>query len=280
MTLIDILLNVACLLVWLGFRASGFPAAPAAPAATLLSTLRRAEPERSRRWSLLGALAGILVVRALIYSRIGPAVQWSPQVDLGVVVLSFRGEGFTSSLLHSVLGFAAVWVMFQFALVLLSVANRRLPANDATQRLVRLHLGWVERLPAWVRVFAACAAVALAWRLLHGTLADAGALPAAPGTWRVWQQGAVVSLAALLSWKYVIAFVLLLHLANSYVYFGDAPVWRWLDLTSRNLLGPIGRLPLQVWRVDFAPAAGIALVWFAAHHAQRGLTALFQKLVV
>ncbi|MBI3876189.1 MAG: hypothetical protein HY300_09595 [Verrucomicrobia bacterium] len=209
MGFIDLLLNLAALLLWLSFRAAAFPSPAIAPAASLLSTL----------------------------------------------------------------------AVFYLWLVLLSVANARLPEQDFIQRLVRLHLGWTERLPALLRLLLPPLLIIVAWRVAQPSLVNAGVLPAARDAARVWEQGVVLAAGAIFAWKFIIAGLMVLHLANSYVYLGEAAFWPWVDATAKNLLGPLKKIPLRFARVDLTPVAAIALVWIAAHFGLRMLTQLFQRLV-
>ena len=67
MGLIDVILNLAGVLLWLNWRAIGFDALVRTSPATLAGTLRRADPHRFKRWHFLAALGGLLTVRALLY---------------------------------------------------------------------------------------------------------------------------------------------------------------------------------------------------------------------
>lgn len=279
MDFIDSILNVTALLLWLSFRGAAFPPPTAAPAATLLSTLRRTDHRRPRRWTLLAALAGILAGRVVLYLQLGPAVQWTPELSLGVTVLAFKGGSPVLLALYSLAGFFITAAVFYLWLVLLSVANRALPDAEPVQRLVRLHLGWVERLPALLRLLLPPLLIILAWWAVNPLLVKSGALPAARGAARVWEQGVVVAAGAVFAWKFIIAGLLLLHLLNSYVYLGEATFWPWVEATAKNLLGPLKKFPLRLARVDLAPVAAIALVWVAAHFGLRMLTRLFGSLL-
>jgi uncharacterized protein YggT (Ycf19 family) len=72
--------------------------------------------------------------------------------------------------------------------------------------------------------------------------------------------------------------VLVLHLLNAYVYFGAHPFWNYVNGAARTLLKPLRKLPLQAGNVDFAPVVEIALVFFVAELAGRGLGALYERL--
>ena len=77
MGLIDFILNLAGLLLWLNWRSVRFDPLGKRTPATLIGTLRRAEPRRLRRWHLLAALGGLLLLRALFYWQIGSAAHWT-----------------------------------------------------------------------------------------------------------------------------------------------------------------------------------------------------------
>ena len=56
-----------------------------------------------------------------------------------------------------------------------------------------------------------------------------------------------------------------LHLVASYVYLGANPLWDFVGATARNLLAPLRRLPLRIARFDFAPVAGVVLIFLLLH---------------
>src|SRR4029434_5949368 len=124
MGLIDFLLNIAALLLWLSWRGISLDPLATATPATLVGTLRRAEPSRVRRWHFLIALVGLLVLRAFLYRYvIGPALHCSGQVDLIATRLSFPSDYFQWMLLFSVLSFALTLLEFYFALLLVLVLS-------------------------------------------------------------------------------------------------------------------------------------------------------------
>jgi uncharacterized protein YggT (Ycf19 family) len=85
-------------------------------------------------------------------------------------------------------------------------------------------------------------------------------------------------LGSYLCWKYVIGALLVLHLLNSYIYFGKHPLWPYVNAGARTLLSPLRAMPLRAGKVDFAPVVGIALVFLVAELAGRGLVLLYGKL--
>ena len=72
--------------------------------------------------------------------------------------------------------------------------------------------------------------------------------------------------------------LLALHLLSTYVFLGQQPFWNFIALTGRNLLLPLRWIPLCIGKADFAPVVGIGLVFLASEFAERGLTALYERL--
>ena len=66
MGLIDLILNLAGVLIWLSWRSVRFDPLVKTKPATLVGTLRRAEPRRMKGWQLLAGLGALLVLRAVL----------------------------------------------------------------------------------------------------------------------------------------------------------------------------------------------------------------------
>ena len=155
MAYVDFILNLAGLLLWLNWRSVRFdPLAKRTPA-TLVGTLRRAEPARTRRWHQLAMLGGLLVLRALLYWQIGSTLSpvWAGKLNLGVIVLSIPCHdsmaGLGRMLLFSGLSFGLVLGIFYLWLLLLSL----LAGPEPLQRLVRIPLGRVDGWPRGLKLF-------------------------------------------------------------------------------------------------------------------------------
>ena len=88
----------------------------------------------------------------------------------------------------------------------------------------------------------------------------------------------VVGLGIYLGWKFIAAALLVLYLLNTYVYFGRHPFWNYVNGTAPKLLAPLKKIQLRAGRVDFAPVAGIVIIFFAAELVERGLAALNTRL--
>jgi uncharacterized protein YggT (Ycf19 family) len=277
MALLDFILNLAGLLLWLNWRAMGFKE-HVPYRSTLVHTLKSAAPRRPGRWRYLAGLVTLLVIRGWLYGPIGSGLGWVPHLDLHVIAVPFRSDVPRRMMLFSLLSFGLTLAVFHLWLLLLSIANRHEPDSQPWQRLVRLQLGWAERMPWFGKLLLPLIGGVLIWVALQPLLVSLQMIPSG-GTFRLLaEQGFVLGMAGLLTWKHLILGLLLFHLLNSYVYLGRSPLIDFASLSARNLLRPLGRLPLQVGRMDFAPTLGILLVWVAAEFVGRGLTELFRKL--
>jgi uncharacterized protein YggT (Ycf19 family) len=282
MALIDFILNLAGLLLWLNWRSVRFDPLGKRTPATLIGTLRRAEPQRMRRWHLLASLAGLLLLRAGIYWQIGSAANWAGKLDLGVTALAFSSNlsgpmpSFLRMLLFSTFSFGLMLGMFYLWLLLLSILAG--PEPPPFHRLVRLPLGNLDRWPRWAKSFLPFIATAVFWWVASWLLAWLQVIPQPVSPAHRIEESLVIGLGSYLTWKYLAGALLALHLLNSYIYFGKHPFWAYVNAEARVLLSPLRALPLRAGKVDFAPVLGIALVFLAAELAGRGLFFLYGQL--
>jgi uncharacterized protein YggT (Ycf19 family) len=268
MPLIDFILNLAGLLLWLNWCSAGFDS-PVRTPATLVGTLRKADSAGPRRWRFPAVLLGLLWFRAWIYGVIVPAVNWTPSIDLGFITLSFRGDHPRIMLLFSLLSFGLALGVFYLWLLLLSLLNHRVPDTDPLQKLVRLHLGWVEGWPIPLKALLPFLVGGLLWLAVHPLLSLMSIIPAARSPAQLLEQAAFLGLAAYLAWKYLIVSILFLHLLNSYVFLGHHPVWNFVNTAARSLLLPLRWVPLRLGPIDFSSLVGIALVFLVGEAASR-----------
>jgi uncharacterized protein YggT (Ycf19 family) len=280
MGLTNLILNLAGLLLWLNWWSIGFDPLVKTSPATLAGTLRRTEASRLKRWHLLVALGALLLLRAVLYWQIGSAVDWTPHFHpAGVdIAIPFRSDTWWRMALFSGLSFAATLGVCYLWLLLLSLVNGRAGDSEPLQRLARMQLGRVDRWPWPVRLLLPLLVVVACWYLLSLLFARVGLIPPAASPAHRFEQALVVGAGSYLSWRYLIGGLLALHLVGNYVYMGDQPFWAFVGVTGRNLLRPLRAVPLRLWKVDFAPLVGIALVFFVAELAERGLTELYQHL--
>ena len=275
MGLIDFILNLAGLLLWLNWRATKTDPLGARKPATLLGTLRRAEPSRRRRWHLPAALGGLLLSRAVFYWQIGSTTTpvWSGQLNSGISVPSFISSSFVQMLLFSFFSFGLTLGIFYLWLLFLSIVAERNAESEPVRQLVQVQLGAIDRWPRLLKLFLPLAITTLLW-WLTSWLFD----PKQISPLRRVEESLLVGLGSYLTWKFIAVAVLVLHLLNAYVYFGAHPFWNYVNGAARTLLKPLRKLPLQAGKVDFAPVVEIALVFFVAELAGRGLGALYERL--
>jgi hypothetical protein len=265
MPLINFILDMACLLLWLGWFSAGLDPMASPSAASLAGTLKKTvAPSGGRKWKIPCSLLAILFFRALAYWRVGTAANWTPTLDLGIVTLSFRNDYLGRMFLFSLLSFVFVLGLFYLWVLTLSVVNRRLPDSDPLQRIVRLHCKWVERWPWWIKLILPFIAGAACWLALHPLLTRLAILPEGKSSLQLFEQAAAIGLVTYLGAKYLIVGILFLHVLHSYVFMGRHPAWNFVDATARSFLTPLRWLPLRIGKVDFLPLLEIALIFFAA----------------
>jgi len=286
MGLIDFILNLAGLLMWLSWRSVQFDPLSKRRPATLLGTLRPAQPSRWERWHLLLAIVGLLLVRALLYWLIGAAAGWQGRLDVGVISVSIPFHNHFSDLLMriipcSFLSFGLALGVVYLWLLLLSI----LAGPEPIHLLVRVQLGAVDRWPRWLKWLLPFVVTASLWWLATwlfasmetGGYSNTHVLPKPVSAAQRLEWSLIVGLGSYLVWKFVIAGLLILHLLNTYIYFGKHPFWSYVNATAHTLLVPLKKIPLRMGKVDFAPVAGLALTFFAAEQIQKGLVWLYGR---
>jgi len=273
MGLINFILNLAGLLLWLGWLDAVSPT-PLAIESPLARTLRRAGSSKWDRWKNLCGLAGLLLGRTLVYWWVGPALNWTPRLQL-VVVIPFRSEFFGRMLLFSLGSFGMTLAVFYLIILFFSLVNRRMPDNDPLQKFVRYHMGRMEPLSWPAKLALPFLATLVLWFGLHLALVRWDIIPPASSIAAMFWQSLLISTDACLVWRHAAAAVLLLHFLNSYVYFGSHPVWSFANATAQRLVAPLRRFPLQAGRIDLKPVLGMALVYLVGELLARWLPRLY-----
>ncbi|HEY5297321.1 MAG TPA: hypothetical protein VIK59_05305 [Verrucomicrobiae bacterium] len=278
MSFVDFILNVAALLLWMRWRSLPFDPFNKRIPATLIGTLRRAAPSRFRRWHLLAVIGALLILRALFYWQVGSAIRWAGKIDLGIIALFFPADSFGRMVLFSILSFGLTLGIFYLWVLLLSIACPRAEKSGLIHSLVRMQLGRVDDWPLRVKIILPFAVTAFFWWLVSWLLMWNQIIPPFISPAHRIEEACVIGLGSYLAWKFVLAALLVLHLLNTYIYFGKQPVWNYVNALAQTLLKPLKKIPLQLGRVDFAPIVGIALVFFIAQTATLGLAKLYAAL--
>src|SRR5579872_2843694 len=198
---IDFLLNIAGLLLWLSWRSMRFdPLVKSAPV-TLVGTLKRTEPRRLKGWQLALALLSLVGLRAVLYLFIGAPADWTPKLNLELVVLAFRGDLFATALLFSCLSFLRAVVVFYFWLLALEAINRSNAEPDPIYKLIRLQLGKAARWPWPAQLLVPVVAAVVLWLAAYPLLTRAGVMAPAQSSAHLIEQGLLIALGLLLSLK-------------------------------------------------------------------------------
>jgi uncharacterized protein YggT (Ycf19 family) len=280
MAALDFILNCACLLLWLNWRSKRLANLPAVPGIALVGTLKRADRRPVERWPSSFVLLMVLFVRALLYWQVGPAAHWTPNIRLGPIVLYFRSDMFSRMLIFSLLGFLFFLAAFYFSLLLLAALNRSAPQSNPWHALVRAHLGALARLPGWLMPLLPFIFTCVFWIALGPLFGTLKLVVPAKSFTQLMGQAVVIALGAWLLWQYIIAVVLVLHIASSYVYFGNAPFWNFINLTARNLLRPLAIVPLCIGKLDLTPVLAMLLLVAAVIFAPRGLAWVYSNIAM
>src|SRR5436190_2000447 len=209
MTLLDLILNLAALMLWLSWRSVRFdPLAQVSPF-SLAGALKRTEPSHFHRWYFLAVVAGLLLARALLNWRIGSAVNWVPHLQLGAIALYFRSDLPGRMALFSALSFGLTMAVFYLWLLLLSLVNGRAADEEPIQKLVRFHLGRIDSWPWPVKLLLPLFATMLLWLALTPILSAFKLIQPAFSLAHRLEEAAIIGLSSYLAWQYLIGGLLL-----------------------------------------------------------------------
>jgi uncharacterized protein YggT (Ycf19 family) len=278
MSIVDFILNLAGLLLWLNWRSMNFDPLFKRTPATLMGTLRPAAPKRLQRWHFLLFITALLLLRAVIYWWIAPAAGWTPRLDLNAVKVSFVVRtgwfGLQTMCAFSFLSFGMVLGIFYLCLLPLSL----LEGPEPIHRLVKIPLGRVDGWPRWAKIIMPFAGAAVFWWLatwiLDGLQISTKPISAAGR----FEESLVIGVCSYLVWKFPLGAILLLHLLNSYIYFGKHPFWKYVNVTAQKIMSPLKNVPLRIGKVDFAPVLMVAVIFFAAEGLGYWLWRLYTRL--
>jgi uncharacterized protein YggT (Ycf19 family) len=255
MSLFNFLLNLFGVALWINWLSSRADPLTRPAGISLAGTLKRTRSSPGRRWPSLAFLVTLLVVRAWFWVQLSPITTWRPGLKLGVIILSFRSDYPSHMLVYSFLSFGSVLSAFYLWLLLLAFGPDHPVEENPIRKLIRFHLGRLERLPVSLQMLLPLITGAGAWLALHPLLARLAIVPAARSATQPLAQSAVIGLETYFTWEYLIIGVLLLYLLHCYVHLGNHPVWEFLDSRARAWLRPFRWLPLRAGRVDFLPLA-------------------------
>lgn len=255
MAYLDLLLNLIGWLLWASWRTARLASAPAP--LTLASTVRPADQAAPKRWLYLPLLAGLLLLRGLFYSQLGDALDWTPKISLGLLVISFKCETMGRYLLFSLTSFAHFFGVVYFGLLLLSSLQGHPAEVTPPQRFLRQLVGRPSRWPPLLQALLPFGLAMVGWPLLQFYFESLGYLPEAAWS-QLWKEALSFGTVVVLAWKYPLLALFFLHLVNLYVYLGPGSFWPFIAQSARVVLRPLGWL--RVGKLDLSPLAGMALV--------------------
>ena len=273
MSVVDFILNLAGLLLWLNWRSIRFDPLTRRMPATLMGTLRPATQKKVQRWHFLLFIGALLFLRAVIYWWVGSAANWTARLDFGPVVLSCRSDWFLRILAFSFFSFGLTLGIFYVCLLPLSL----LAGPEPIHRLVKIPLGRVDDWPRWAKIILPFFATALCWWLASWVFGWLQISPKPVSPAERFEQSIIIGLGSYLLWKFPEG-ALLLHLVNSYIYFGKHPFWKYTNVTAHKMLLPLEKIPLHIGKVDFAPVIGVAVIFLVAEGIDYELCRLYARL--
>ena len=277
MEIVNLILNVAGVLLWINWLISPANASLGVPT-TLLGTLRRAEQTNIRRWYVLALLPALLTIRAWAYWELSAANPWVPALNFEVFSVPFRTDIFKRAFSFSVLSFLLALALFCSWLLLLSVLNPRPTTPDPFGRFVRVLLGPIARFPRWLQVLLPLLIAVPVWLGVSYLLEWMRITPTPAHVWHRLEQGALIGLSSFLTWSHVLAVLLLLQFINTYVHLGEHPLWSYVNALTRTLLQPFRVIPMRFGKVDFTPLVALALIYLLSGGAERLLRWVNGKL--
>jgi hypothetical protein len=275
MGLVDIILNVAALLLWLNWREMRQARREKPDRISLAGLLKYAGKPNQRQWWLILIIPIILLIRALIFQQVGPSLHWTPRLSLELVTLPFHSNFPGRMLSYSVLNFFLLLGRVYILLLFLSMVNRDVLENDAIQRWVRMQLGRVDRWPFWLQILLILVVAVASWFIVSPLLRHLGITPESHSHPRTAVEGLLLGISALLICKYLMIGILVLYVANTYIYFGRSPLWEFVQVTGQNLLWPVRFIPLLFGKLDLRPFVMLALAGGAAYGCELALEKIY-----
>lgn len=280
MNIIDWILNVAGVFLWIDWRSG--PIGRPRSVLSIASTLRPTSRGAAQGLGSLAALLAILLIRPFFYYSLGPAVNWTAALNFLAISIPMRSDLLARMFLYSTLSFAIALGFYYSWLFLLAAVNRPKGAasdEDVMNRFVRGQLGWLDRIPWWLKIFIPSIVAALGWAGLALLFMHLGLLPEMQNPDALRAQAGAFAIAAVLTWKWLLVFIFLVHMLNLYVYLGTHPAWTYLSGTARKLLSPLSFL--QIGKFDVSPIIGVVVVLATSQLFLKPLVAdIFRRHIV
>lgn len=218
----------------------------------------------------------MLIIRAIFYWNLGPALRWTATVNLVPISLPMRSDLFPLMLIYSFTTFGLTLGLYYMWLLLLSALNQNYLTDNVIQKFVRLQLGFLDRLGTPIKLGLPIVLSGLAWTASVPVLQHYGIIPAPVSKIHMAEQSIVMALSAILGWRGILIFIVVAHIINTHVFLGNHPIWSYVDHTTNTLLGP-----LKKFRGRFFDLGSILLliaISLTAYILSSAFTRLFARL--
>jgi hypothetical protein len=268
MVIIDLLLNLAALLMWVSWR--GIRGGEAAGSAgTILGNLRPAGVRQGNRRHYLWMLGGLLLVRALVYRQVGPSLPWHPVWSLGPATVAFRSDYSLRMFGFSALDFLTMLLFWYTGIAGILAVNRPPGDRDGLTRALRAQSGFLGGLPGGVLLVMVCVMAGLLWAGVGWLAAGQGMVPPLRSGQHLLQQSVLVVVGQLCVLRWWFAAILLLHLLNLYVYVGNHVFWDFIQNTGSHLCRPFSFF--RIGQADLSPIPTVLVCWTIPTMAAAGM---------
>lgn len=238
------------------------------PANTIAGPTPRQGKTFKHSWVYLIALIILLTTRSVFYHRFGPGLDWIPSLEFIDVAPHFRSDFFHRSLAYSTISFARWLSALYFCLALLMSIKPDTDTAKMWRSFLRCQFGWLGGLsPALLWVSTLVLAVLVhttesVWTVHIGVAETHSSL---------YKYLPLIIMLDFRATIYLSIIILTLFILNSYVYFGEHPLWKNIDNSGTRLLAPFRKTNLIAGKVDLTPfiVMTIALaISFVLRHEQ------------
>ncbi|MDB6052694.1 MAG: hypothetical protein JWN25_217 [Verrucomicrobiales bacterium] len=278
MWLFDFILDWVALLLWL--RATSFKTSPVERPRTIspLASIKPADHLTPCLWAGAAMLA-VIVGRAVIYWKIGTAVDWMPTINFPSIAIPLRSNSFGRMLTLSCLTFGVTLYLFYTYLLLLISLTPGLETSSRIITFLRKKSGVMRYFPKTALCVFPFACGFLFWTFSRWIWVGFGLLP--ESSWgSILKEACVLGLNAFLPLQYLLYGLLGFAFMNSTIFFGTSQIVQILSAASKALLAPFRRIPLTLGKWDLVPILLIILIGLGQYFARIGLWQMFRGFLI
>ena len=277
MGILDLTLSVLAVLLWANWQME--VSASQKKRVTDLGHVGRtishnAEPASS--WKTMLLLMAILFLRPFIYWQIGMGIDWNAMLKFGAVSIPFRSDNLLLMTLFSLAGFIQLLLIFYSWILFLGLMKYGDNVNEKNllHKSIHVFTGPILKWPVVFRVLLPGLITIPLWIIFCLILEKANIFPVQ--TFKsIFCESLVMGLCAYLPWCHLMALLIFIYILNSYFYLTSSPIWNYLHSFTHRILTPLYFLKLQIYKIDFTPVAGMAIVFLIYENGTKALSVLF-----